>query len=277
MPATPYPVSGTLYDTDGSTALSNVKIVLTNVNDNTELTTTTDSSGGFMFDLANLSGAYSNDDEIALYAAYGRYYDEHIFTVDVTVGMAINEDLTLETVIAPSPVYASVADIRGFTKAGTDEYDDDNLYNMIQRATNWIDEMTGRTWKGTQTETDNYYDGDDTDILWLSKPDVQSVTELSVDTSKSGTYTSMDVDDDIFVKDNNYIVINNINASITTFPAGVDTIKVSYTWGFSRATESVRILCILIVANWMNLDRQRSEEINRMLREIKWKLPGGLK
>jgi len=274
MPGVPYPFHGTIQDSDEN-ALGALRVVLTNVNTNDELTGTTNSSGEFMFDLANLSKGYSDGDQISVYASYGRYYDEIYYTVDVSVSYASDQDLTLDHVISPSAVYCSIQEVRDFTRAGSAEWSDDAIYGMMKRATNLIDERTGRTWKGVQTKTDEYYDGDDTARLWFNKTDIQSISAVAIDNDADGVYTSLIVDDDIFLKHKSYMLINSINAGITSFRAGANTVKVTYTWGNERATESVKLLCMLLVSNWINLDRTRAEEIERLMQELKWKVVGG--
>lgn len=271
--SSPYPVNGTAYDSDGTTALSDIRIVLTNTSTNDTLTTTTDSDGSYLFDLNNLSEGYRDSDVISVYSAYGNYYDEVYHTVNLTVGFVSGLDLTLDHEITVAAVYCTVTDVRNFTKAGATEWSNNAIYEMIKRATAWIDEQTGRTWKGIQTVTDEYYNGNDTNILWLKHPDVQSITALSIDDNDDGTYTDVTTSY-VHLKSNLYIVLDG-DAEVTRFVSGTNTVKISYTYGFERATELVKQLCILIISNWMNLDTTRAEEIKQISDKLRIKAVGG--
>lgn len=273
MAGTPFPVDGILYDADGTTARASTLVVLTNVTINEEQTYTTNSDGEFMFDLANFTG-YSHNDECTLYSSYGNKYDEEYFTVNTTEG-AKTQNLTLDHTITPSAVYASITDIRDFTKVKTGEFTNSAIYNMLKRATSLIDERTARTWKGVQTETDEYFDGDDTDILWLSHPNIQSITSVAIDDNDDGTYTALTVADDIHLYKEGYIMVDD-DADINKFTAGPKTVKVTYTYGIARPTETVRWLCIMIVSNWMHNEPVRQEQADKILQELKWKGPIGL-
>lgn len=64
----PLVVSGTIYDTDGSTALASTPVYLVDVTTDTLLaTTTTDSAGAYQFDLSTFGG-WSNRDDIIVIA-----------------------------------------------------------------------------------------------------------------------------------------------------------------------------------------------------------------
>lgn len=68
MPASPYQIYGVVDDTDNSTPLESVNMVAYNVTTGEELTTTTDSNGEYLFDLANLTSSYSSGDVIFISA-----------------------------------------------------------------------------------------------------------------------------------------------------------------------------------------------------------------
>jgi hypothetical protein len=271
IPSTPFPIDGRVYDTDGTTALTGIAVICRNTTNNESMSTTTDSNGDFMFDAVNFTSGYSIGDEISLFTSYGNYYKEYIFTIS---GAGKTQNLTLVTEITSSSIYCSVTDVRRFTAVDSSEFSDDAVYAMIQNVTNRIDETTGRTWKGIQTVTDEYYDGDDTDLLWLNNIDLRSVTSVAIDDNLDGTYTSITIAK-VHLYEEGYITLDR-NAEITVFVVGPKTIKVSYIYGVSKPTETVRELAIMMVANQMHLDLQRKEVIDRTFEKVRWLGPRGL-
>lgn len=271
MPSMPFPVSGKVYDQDTTTALATVKVICRNVTNNEIQTQLTDSSGDYLIDLANFTSGYSLGNEISLFVSYGNYYDEHIFTVS---GTSKTQDLTLVYEITTAALYCSIMDVRRFSGIDVSEYSDNALYDMCKRVTSRIDELTGRTWKGVQTVTDEYYDGDDTDVLWLDNTDLVSCTALGIDDNLDGVYTTVSVTY-IHVYPEGYFIIDR-NSPITSFVAGPKNIKLSYTYGNSAPTEVVKELALLMVANTIHHDPNRQFTINRIFEKIRWLGPKGL-
>lgn len=279
--ADPYTLDLTCYDTDGSTVLNNVRVALLNVSTNDTASQITNSSGLAQFNIGNLSKGWNNGNEISLFISYGRYYKEHTFTIDTSTypdGQAIT--LTLDTEFTTSLMYCTVSDIRAESKIEASELSNDAIHKMIVRATNKIDHDTGRTWKGVQTMTDEYYDGDDTDILWLNQTDIQSLTDLAIDDDRDGTYTDITITEDsvdnVHYYEEGYLVLDaNHSPEVTTFISGPKTVKVSYTYGNSEPTEEVKELCILMVLNkiYYSVERQRQiDEIIEGLRYHMWRM-----
>ena len=268
--STLFPVSGKVYQSDGSTEVSNVLVIFKNVTNNETQTQLTDSNGEFIFDAANFTSGYKVGDEVSLFSSYGNYYDEVVFTL---TGDSKSQDLTLDSEIETIALYTSVGDVRRFTGVGSSEFSDAAIYDMIKNVTGQIDELTGRTWKGTQIVTDEYYDGDDTDMLWLDNTDLQSVTAVSIDDNQDGTYTSITTSY-VYTYSEGYITLSR-NAEITSFvAAGPQAIKVSYTYGNEKPTETVKQLALLMVANLLHFDQQRKIMIDNLVEKLKWKLKG---
>jgi len=270
MSGSPYPVDGTLYYNDGTTKLASVLVICKNVNKNETLTQTTNASGQFMFELTDFTSGYKLGDEISLMASYGNYYDEVIFTV---AGGFKEQDLTLDIELPTASVYTTVTDVRNFTGVSSSEFSDNAVYGLIRRSTNVIDELSGRTWRGVQTVTDELYDGDDTDMLWLDNTDIQSVTAVSIDDNQDATYTDITTTY-VYVYSEGYIILGR-NAELTSFvAAGPQSVKVSYTHGIASPSETVRELCLLMVANKMHFDPERKKMIDSLLNKLKWKARG---
>ena len=267
----PFPLNGTVYDSDGITALANVKVICMNVTNNETQTYITNSSGQFMFDLANFTSGYLTGNEISLFASYGNYKDEVVWTVS---GTDKTQNLTLDTLIEIAALYCNISDVRAFTRAAATEFSDAAIYDMIKRTTSRIETLTGRYWSGIKTATNELYDGDDTDTLWLRNTDLISITALSIDDNMDGVYTTITTSY-VYVYPTGWITLDR-NAQIAVFTAGPQSIKVSYTYGNAYPTEDIREMCILMVANLMHYDPQREDMINRIFDRVKWQGPLGL-
>lgn len=135
------------------------------------------------------------------------------------------------------PLYATLQEVREFTKAQTSEYTDTAINNFIMRATDEIDNETDRTWQEAVTETDAYFDGDGLDILYLNHTDLQSLTSIAIRTTggdSTATYTSVTTSK-VALYPEGYLVLYS-DAEVTNFTAGLKTAKLTYTHGAVHAT-----------------------------------------
>ena len=91
----PYLIYGTVYDSDGTTPVSSVTVRAKNEVNGTTVSTTSNSSGYYIIDLANSSEGYTYADIVTVSVLYSTYeaYEEHV----VTTGGG-NVNLTLEAV-----------------------------------------------------------------------------------------------------------------------------------------------------------------------------------
>ncbi len=273
MTSTPYPISGTVKDAD-SVALNNVIVSIINIDTNEELTVTTNALGEYVVDLANLTSGYTIGDIISIYASYGRYYDEEFHTTTTDLSGSVN--LILSTQMVSSAIYCSILDVRNFTNVQSGEYSNSQIYMMIQMATAKIDNETGRTWKGIQTVTDEAYNGNDMDILDLNNTDIQSITSVKIDDNNDGIYTTVSSDNaqtqsGCFLYSQGHIILDD-DANITSFTAGPQTVKVSYTYGNAKATQDIRYLCVLIVANMLKQNAVYEQIIQTEIKRNKRKV-----
>ena len=111
-------------------------------------------------------------------------------------------------------------------------------------------------------------------MLWLNHTDIQSVTSLSIDDNSYGTYTSI-TSTYVHVYEQGYIVLDR-DAEITTFTGGHKTVKITYTYGNSMPSQSVKEMAILMVANLLHYDPVREDMINRIFQRVRWSGPKGL-
>lgn len=273
MAGTPFTVYGKIYD-NNSVIVANVRVSIQNVTKNESADVLTDSLGNYQYELQNLTSWHSIGDSISVYSSYGRYFKESVFTTASTDNGIKEVNLTLDSALSTSAVYCSVQDIRDFSNVQVAEYSNNAVMKMIRYATETIDQRTARTWKGIQTVTNELYSGDDTDILSLAHPDLQSVTAISIDDDGDGTYTSVTANKWFLDNQDGYttslIVLDTINANLTNFTAGVNTVKVSYTWGFATPTEEVRMLAILMVCQMINPNDARNRDIEARIRRIQY-------
>jgi hypothetical protein len=91
----PYTCGGLVYNSDGSTLIEGATVTLRDFTQSAQLTTTTNASGEWLLDLANLSGAtYEDGDVCYIMVNYPNRYEHCRFTVDTDVGVE-SKNLTL--------------------------------------------------------------------------------------------------------------------------------------------------------------------------------------
>lgn len=266
--ASPYPIDGVVYESDGTTAVASALVSAMNVSNGEIVEATTNGSGQYLIECANFPSGYSDGDVISLWVSSGRYYKEELHTIDISVG-AGTENISLTDTMYTHALYCSVDDIRSYLRIADNTMSDEELHKMILHATALIDERTGRTWKGIQTVTDEYYDGTGSRQLFLFQTDLVSVTSLAIDNDNDGTYTTVTASY-VNVYPEGYITLDT-DAEVPTFSGRYKSVKITYTYGHSRPTEDIRHLAILMVANMMNEDpnyrrREIEDSINRLRR-----------
>ena len=169
--------------------------------------------------------------------------------------------------------YIDVQTFRDQTGVQSTEYSDAAITNYINQCTDEIDHKTGRTWQAVGTKTDEYYDGNDKDTIWLNQCDIQSVTALSIDQTGTGTYTTV-TPTYVKVYQAGYITLDRQNAEVTLFKAGAKTVKVTYTYGFATPTDDIKQLCMMMVRNSLHWDANRAREIREDISYHKRKAAG---
>jgi len=99
MTSLPFVVAGVVYDTDGSTALANVKVTVRNERTNETISGNTNSSGQYLLDCGNLASGWADGDTLTIFTLYTNYedYEEHVIVASTG---GVNQDLTLVVVPA---------------------------------------------------------------------------------------------------------------------------------------------------------------------------------
>lgn len=117
MTTTPYPISGHVYGRNGSTAVSGATVTLYNVTQGKWLpgdsVATTNSSGEYSIDPANIVGGYENSDAIQIIAWNSEltYSMNYRHTIDTDTG-SLEKDLVLhigEPINGTAQLIAAVA------------------------------------------------------------------------------------------------------------------------------------------------------------------------
>lgn len=106
----PYVFRIIVYDTDGTTAMANLRTYLRNESTNEQTYANTNSSGEVVFNLGNLTEDWSRGDKFTYYVMYRGYESYATYTIPSTGG-GYNTTLTLTALTtAPSLRYFTVQD-----------------------------------------------------------------------------------------------------------------------------------------------------------------------
>lgn len=164
--------------------------------------------------------------------------------------------------------YLTATEFRNITNVQSAEYTDSQLDQLIDASTVELDLRTGRTWQGVQTVTDEYYDGDGSNELWLKQKDIGGVSALSVDDDYDGSFTSVTTSYLITYTDIGKIVLDTARYSaieVSSFTKGNKTVKVSYTYGNAVPTDFVKNLCAMMVLQQLRPESVQNEMIDKRI------------
>ena len=164
--------------------------------------------------------------------------------------------------------YLTSSEFRNITNLDDSEYSDTQLAQMIDAATVEIDLRTGRTWQEIKTKTDELYDGDGTNELWLKQKDIGTVSALSIDSDYNGTFTSVTTSYIITYNSIGQVVLDvarNSAIEVSSYTKGHKTVKITYTYGNANPTDFVKNLCALIVLQQLRPEPVQLETIDRRI------------
>ena len=110
MASLPFPIYGIITDTD-STNPSGARVTLRNDRSGEKINTTTNSSGQYLLEAANLASGYVETDRLTVICSFGDAKKESSFLIsDYLGGHTVN--LTLETLAESSDTtYAQIQDV----------------------------------------------------------------------------------------------------------------------------------------------------------------------
>ena len=100
MPGFPFPISGRVFDTDGVTALSGVRVTVRNERTSETTNTTTLSNGDYGLHAANFASGYADKDLVTVFVIYSNAEDFEERTINIGEGGILDLDLTLVEVPA---------------------------------------------------------------------------------------------------------------------------------------------------------------------------------
>ena len=150
----PYPISGIIYDTDGSTPINGATVRARNETTNEIISVNSNSSGEYVMDCANFASGYLETDKVTVYVIYSN------LDASGTISIANNEhekNLTLAVIADSSLIYyCTVQDVYDEVGLTSTDLSAQIVIKKIQRAEARINEKTRTTFNST-TVTD-YYD-----------------------------------------------------------------------------------------------------------------------
>lgn len=85
--------------------------------------------------------------------------------------------------------YATIQEVRDFTRVTKKEFDDSTIQLMIDRATSRINEETSRIWGGQKIVTKSF-SGDGTDTLFFNDADVSEILRIEVDENNDNNFVT---------------------------------------------------------------------------------------
>lgn len=260
MATLPFPIDGTVYDTDGTTALASVKVTIRNERTNETLSDTTDSAGAYTLDCANLASQYANGDTISIFVIYTTYedYEERVIDVD-DGGLTVN--LTLTAVPASDSLkYFTVQSFFDYFNLTAGDEGVPLTNQIVSTGTMVeadIDDICQSEFSTSTTITQEYHDVEDFQDDWfLEKTPVLSVTTLQVNTAEDGTadswvtLTEAAYQFEISLDTGRIRLTGKVDDETTpAYPeSGIKQMRVTYTYGKTSVPGDIKQLAILMTA-----------------------------
>jgi len=267
-------ISGTVYDTNGSTPINGATVRARNETTNSIISVITDSSGNYVLDAANFSSGYLETDKVTVYVIYTNY------DASATLDIANDEheaDLTL-TAIADSSLiyYCTVQDVFDELDISDSDLTAQRVIKAVQRAEARINEHTQTTF--TSTTVTEYYDFNQYNSVkspeqmfylgttsrrdyWntnfnnkfkLKQFPIVSVTSLSKNTSSAGQTDSWTALTEQSGSGGDFEIdkITGWVTFMTNIPRyGQRAIKVIYVYGYAIVPKQVERLTILLAVS----------------------------
>jgi len=276
--AFPYPVAGTITDSDGNAV--STKVVLRNDRTGESINTTSNSSGQYLLDAANLASGYMTTDRLTVIVAYGDEDGSLSFLISDHAGGYSGADIEMDTLAESSDcTYCQVQDVLDeLGDKTTDDVSYERVRKSILRAEDEIEDRAGTKFS-TTTVTQEVYDfnqytsykspenlmGRESDHLIGSRNDywntyfndkiqlknrpLISVTTLQTNSGGASatdswtTRTEQTGTGGDFIKDTDTATITFVN-NVPAF--GKRRVRVTYTYGYASVPKIVERLCILL-------------------------------
>lgn len=152
----PYPVTGTVYESDGTTAVSSgVSVTARNETTNELISTTTNSSGQYVLDYGNFSSGYLSSDTVTTYVLYTTFEASSSIVISSNTHTL---NLTLADVSASNLVkYCTVQDVWDYLDGiGSTDISAARVIKEIRRAEAQIEQKTGQKFTSTSVSQEVY-------------------------------------------------------------------------------------------------------------------------
>ena len=290
----PYPVYGTITDTD-ATNPNGAKVILRNDRSGEKINTTTNSSGQYLLDAGNLTSGYVNSDRLTVICAFGDADKESSFLIsDNLGGKTVN--LTLETIAESSDLtYCQVQDVLDeLGDKTTSDITYERIRKIVLRSESIIDERTKTKFAST-TVTQEVYDFNQytsykspdqlisrsNDMLvgsrndhWttffndrfkLNKAPILSITTLQRNNAGPSATDDWETLTQQTGSSGDFLV--DLDTGLITFvdqvPAfGQRKLRVTYNYGYSTVPKVVERLCILLSIKDVLMSKGQSSQFD---------------
>ncbi len=256
-----YVVAGKIYDTDGTTAMSNIAVRARNeTTGESSQTQYTSTAGEFAFNLADsvdFPSGWTVGDVITVFVLYNQYEGSVSHTTTTGSGGVTNLSITLAVVTVSSLRYFTVGNFYRYFNLTTTDIPTQHIVTIGKGVEAQIDGELGQRFDGSNAVTLEYHDSNgigagNRDFFSKFKP-IQTITSLKVsldDEDVAGTsYTTLTeathyicdkITGRFSIIDDDYLPTNR--------RAGV---QMNYTYGYSSVPEDVKRLAILMTGSFM--------------------------
>ena len=287
----PYPIYGTITDSDSNNV--STKVVLRNDRTGEKTNTTSNSSGNYVLDAANFSSGYMTTDRVTIIVGYGDEEGESSILISSDTH---NIDLTLSAIAESTDCnYCQPQDVlEELGDKTTDDISYERLRKIILRNEAFIEDRTGTKFKST-TFTDETLDFDQytsyksaemlrsykTDLLVGTRNDsmntwandkiklpyspLLSITSLYRNSAGKSETDSWEELTEQTGSGGDFIVNYDIGLIqfVDNFPAlGMRKVKVSGTYGYSTVPKLVEKLCIYLSVRDVLMSKGNSSQFD---------------
>lgn len=248
MTGLPHIIAVTVYDTDGTTVMPNLKVTARLEASNESLVANTNESGEVLFNLANLPSGYSVGDIVTLYVLYLSYESSTSYVVESGGGTTLT--LTLTAIpSAPTLRYFTPQDFMEYFDVKTYQQDTENGIKMVQLVKigevveSGIDDDTGTRFDPNNVIED-YYDAESKQSIFY----LRYTPVISVD----GFWVNRHSENSTPLWDNLAYTLHHGCATTTDWTASSTNSEVTLNVNYLPANANGDIGCLFVVKSGTN-------------------------
>lgn len=253
--ATLYVIAGKIYDTDGTTVLSNIRVRVRNESTgDTSSAQNTNSAGEYAFNLADeidFPNAWTVGDVVTAFVVYNQYEGSTSHTTTSGSGGTTTLNITLSTPTISALRYFTVGDFYKFFNLTATEIPTLHIVSVGSGIEKQIDEELGMRFDGSNTVTQEYHDARGLNHghrdFFVKHIPIQSLTTVQSTQSSedtSPTWDTLTVTTN-YIADNDTGRISIIDDSYVP-PRRRAGFRVTYTYGYSSVPADIKRLGILM-------------------------------